>query len=175
MKKLSLIAILAAVLGFSVPAQAGENTFFGTGVGAALGGLLGSQFGHGDGRLAYTGLGVFTGGLIGNSMGRSMDRANAMYASRYYSYGPSYYSYSAPAYYQPTYVAPPAPPPRVVYVQPEVVEYRSVAVPTVVEEGPVGASRYCREFTQQIRIDGKVQESYGTACLQPDGTWRVER
>jgi len=31
----------------------------------------------------------------------------------------------------------------------------------------------CREFTQTIYIDGKKEVGRGTACRQPDGTWRI--
>lgn len=31
----------------------------------------------------------------------------------------------------------------------------------------------CREFTQTIYIDGKQETGRGTACRQPDGTWRI--
>jgi surface antigen len=32
---------------------------------------------------------------------------------------------------------------------------------------------YCREYQQTVTIDGKQERSYGTACRQPDGTWRI--
>lgn len=32
---------------------------------------------------------------------------------------------------------------------------------------------YCREFTKEVLIGGQVQQSYGTACMQPDGSWQV--
>jgi surface antigen len=32
---------------------------------------------------------------------------------------------------------------------------------------------YCREYQQTVTIDGKPQPSYGTACRQPDGSWKV--
>ncbi len=32
-------------------------------------------------------------------------------------------------------------------------------------------ARYCREYTTRGTIDGRVQQLYGTACRQPDGTW----
>lgn len=54
-------------------AQAGDNTLLGTLGGAALGGFIGNQFGHGAGSAVGTGVSVFIGGLIGNSVGRSMD------------------------------------------------------------------------------------------------------
>jgi hypothetical protein len=31
----------------------------------------------------------------------------------------------------------------------------------------------CREFQQNIIIDGKRQKAHGTACRQPDGSWRI--
>jgi len=184
MRRIFLTVALAVALsgGLSVTAYADGGELLGTLGGAALGGFVGSQFGSGTGRLAATGAGVFTGGLIGNALGSSYDR------SRYYgSYsglrytGPTYY---APTnYYEQNYVAPPAPPPpQIVYTQPTLVEYRT-REPAVVEGAYLdaepgidgGPSRYCREYTQQIRIGNEIKESYGTACLQPDGTWRIER
>jgi hypothetical protein len=77
-----------------------------------------------------------------------------------YHYG--YYHYP-PVYYPP-------PPPRVVYVPtpPPVMS----AVPTSpVYRAPSG--QYCREYQSTVTVGGQPQPSYGTACLQPDGTWRV--
>lgn len=34
--------------------------------------------------------------------------------------------------------------------------------------------RECREFHNNITIDGQQQQAFGTACLQPDGSWRIE-
>jgi surface antigen len=31
----------------------------------------------------------------------------------------------------------------------------------------------CREFITTIRVGGKQQQGYGTACRQPDGTWQI--
>ena len=30
----------------------------------------------------------------------------------------------------------------------------------------------CREFQRTITIGGKTEKAYGTACRQPDGTWK---
>ena len=60
-------------------------------------------------------------------------------------------------YYAPVYVAPP------VYVQP----YPGPA-PVYVAPQP-----YCREYTSTIIVNGQYQQTYGTACLQPDGSWRT--
>jgi len=32
--------------------------------------------------------------------------------------------------------------------------------------------RYCREFRQNVNIDGRSQEAYGTACQMPNGDWQ---
>ena len=32
---------------------------------------------------------------------------------------------------------------------------------------------YCREFQHEVTIGGAVQASYGRACLQPDGSWKI--
>ncbi len=34
--------------------------------------------------------------------------------------------------------------------------------------------RYCREYTEEIVIAGEKQQSYGTACRMPDGSWQVQ-
>lgn len=180
--RLILCAVIAAML-LPLPAMAGDKDLWGTALGAGVGGYLGSMIGKGDGRLAATGAGVFLGGALGNSIGSSLDRADSSYAGS----GGSFYSPSYPAFqsYEPNYVAPPAPPsPRIIYVEPEVIEYRRAPTPVYVEEGYLGPppaerrtehKRHCREFTQTIKIDGRTHESYGTACLRPDGTWQIER
>ena len=32
---------------------------------------------------------------------------------------------------------------------------------------------YCREFQHTVTIGGKTEDAYGTACRQPDGTWKI--
>ncbi|MSP87785.1 MAG: hypothetical protein EXQ92_03070 [Alphaproteobacteria bacterium] len=65
-------------------------------------------------------------------------------------------------------------PPQTVYVVP---------APTVITQ-PIPANpaspvyqttdgRQCREYQRTVFIDGMPQASYGTACLQPDGVWRI--
>ncbi|MCB2107672.1 MAG: hypothetical protein KDE14_08235 [Rhodobacteraceae bacterium] len=34
-------------------------------------------------------------------------------------------------------------------------------------------SQYCREFQQTITVGGRREEAYGTACQEPDGSWRL--
>lgn len=32
---------------------------------------------------------------------------------------------------------------------------------------------YCREYTQDVRVGGRLQRAYGVACLKPDGAWEI--
>lgn len=57
-------------------------------------------------------------------------------------------------------------PPRVVYVEPPRIV---VSPPAVTSPAP-----FCREFQKQIVIDGRTEQAYGLACLQPDGTWKIQ-
>ncbi len=42
-----------------------------------------------------------------------------------------------------------------------------------VREGSSSSGRYCREFQHKITVGGRLEEGYGTACRQPDGSWEV--
>jgi hypothetical protein len=87
----------------------------------------------------------------------------------YYYYGPRYY-YPPPAvYYYPHYV--PVAPPPVVYVPVPRGPAVAAQPASPVYQTPQG--QYCREYQGTLNIGGHPQPSYGTACLQPDGTWRL--
>lgn len=40
-------------------------------------------------------------------------------------------------------------------------------------EGRTLDGMYCREFQQTVIIGGRAEEAYGTACMQPDGSWMI--
>jgi hypothetical protein len=35
------------------------------------------------------------------------------------------------------------------------------------------STEYCREYTKTIQVGNRQQSGYGTACLQPNGDWRI--
>jgi surface antigen len=35
------------------------------------------------------------------------------------------------------------------------------------------SGQYCREYQQTIEVGGKKEQGYGTACRQPDGSWKI--
>ncbi len=38
---------------------------------------------------------------------------------------------------------------------------------------PQTEGRYCREYIRPASVAGRTQQTYGTACLQPDGDWQI--
>jgi surface antigen len=46
-------------------------------------------------------------------------------------------------------------------------------VVTPVRTYQTATGQYCREYTQTITIGGEKHQSYGTACRQPDGSWKI--
>jgi hypothetical protein len=91
-----------------------------------------------------------------------------------------HHRYWGPAYSYRYYAPPPvyyAPPPAVVYVPAPAYGPSSYAAPVAAQPtSPVYQSangQYCREYQTTVHVAGRPQPSYGTACLQPDGVWRV--
>ncbi len=71
--------------------------------------------------------------------------------------GPPVYYYPPP----PVYYFPPPPP--------------AFAPPPAAAVSPQAQPQACHEYQTTAIIDGKPQAVIGTACLQPDGTWRIVR
>ncbi len=151
-KKLALVAIVAVSLGACQ--TYGQKQAGGALLGAGLGGLLGSQFGSGGGKLAATALGVVAGGLIGNEIGSSLDRADQAYLQK------------------ATYKASAAPiGETITWSNPQSGNYGTVTPTREGVHSETGA--YCREYQQEITVGGRKQEGYGQACRQPDGSWKI--
>ena len=79
----------------------------------------------------------------------------------YYGHRPNYrYGYDDP--YVPPAASAQAPEPAPAYPQPA---EPAPATPEV--------SSYCREIIMDVVIGGVEQTAYGTACRQPDGSWKI--
>jgi len=44
---------------------------------------------------------------------------------------------------------------------------------SVLRDGHSSDGLYCREFQQTVTVGGRSEQAYGTACQQPDGSWRI--
>lgn len=151
----SAAALMIALALVGCAQGAGEKEVAGTLIGATVGGLLGSRFGHGEERALGAGIGVVMGGLIGSSIGRSLDEADRRYQAQAYQY-----SLERSRSGQAT-----------TWVNPDSGNGGSFT-PTRTYQREDGI--YCREFQQTVTIGGNEEQAYGTACRQPDGSWRIE-
>lgn len=159
--------VLTVSLGFAPAAQADSTVA--TILGGAGGAALGAQFGKGNGKLVTTAIGTLLGAGIGNSMGQSMERGDA-----------AYYNQRRPVYteqhvYREEWREPRHEKrrwhrhnkPQRQYADVRVNEY------AYYEQEPQVQQDYCREYTNNVKVGGRTQSSYGTACLQPDGSWKI--
>ena len=140
---------LAALCGLLISGCQPTREQQGQVIGAIAGGVLGNQVGRGSGRVAATIAGTMLGGYIGGSMGRLMDDGDRYRAGQALESMPTHQSTS--------------------WQNPDT-GYRYELTPT---RTYYAESRPCREYTTEAWIDGRRETVYGTACRQPDGTWRA--
>ena len=150
-----VLALGACAQGGAGPGEFGANkTTAGGLLGGVGGAVAGAQFGKGTGQLAATALGTILGAFAGSQVGSSLDRADANYA---HQAGQQAFE-SAPAGRS------------VAWANPDT-GHQGAITPTRTYEASPG--QYCREYTQAVEIGGKRETTYGTACRQPDGTWKI--
>lgn len=150
-----LIAVLSVA---PVPVAAedceGNKEVIGTVVGAILGGIVGSRFGKGGGKKAATVIGAVAGGYAGNRYGASLDCEDQQ------------------RHVETTHDAlenqPSGQPSS--WKNPDSGHSGSI---TPVKTWQRADGQYCRDYTQSIVIDGKVEEAAGTACREDSGLWRI--
>jgi surface antigen len=147
------IAVAALALALAGCEGAGPKQTGGGLIGAIGGAAIGSQFGSGTGQVAAIAAGTLLGAFAGSEIGRSLDANDrAQYeAAQARAYG-------APVGEQIAWNNPGS-------------GNSGVIVPTREGRRPDGA--YCREFQNTITVGGRREEAYGTACRQPDGSWRI--
>jgi surface antigen len=118
-------------------------------IGGVLGGVVGSQVGRGHGRTAATIVGTLVGAAVGGAVGRSMDDADRLKTA----HALENVRTGVPSTWR----------------NPDTGNEFTVT-PTRTQESSQGP---CREYTVDAVIAGKPDKVYGTACRQPDGSWRV--
>jgi surface antigen len=138
-------AVYAAPYGISTGLC--DRTLLGAAVGGAAGGLIASEVAHGDRRPAAIAGGALLGILLGGAIGNAMDQLDERCVGQVLEHAGSEQTV---AWRNPDSGA----------------SYQVTPTRTWEEEG-----RYCREYTTTVRIDGRPQQAYGTACRQPDGSW----
>ena len=132
----------------------GNKEAIGTVAGAILGGLLGSQVGKGSGQKAATVLGAVAGGYAGNRYGESLDCKDQQYHQQTAHEALEYQPSGRPSSWN----------------NPDSGHSGSV-MPTKTWQRETG--QYCRDYTQSIIVDGRVEEARGTACRDDRGNWQI--
>ncbi len=151
-RTLSAFVALTFLLSACVTDQGGKQ-LFGSLAGAAAGGWLGSKIGGGRGQLAAVAGGTLLGALVGGQIGRTMDDVDRLQARR-----AAEYARTAPIGQ------------TIQWNNPDTGNYGTV---TPTRGGYTADGAYCREFQQTVTVGTRIQEAYGTACRQADGSWKM--
>lgn len=146
--KALVFSVLSCSLLLSSCAQI-NNEGLGTVTGGAIGGLVGSQFGGGSGQVIAATGGAVIGAILGGSIGRSMDRLDRLEVQKVLETSPTGRA--------------------VGWTNPDTGNHYTVQPLRTyyTREQP------CREYITKAIIGGKVQQIYGKACRQADGSWRI--
>ena len=152
-KKIILILLVTGLFASSCT-DGGRKENMGTMLGTVGGAIIGSQFGKGPGTLITMGLGAAVGAMLGGSLGRNMDKRDkqlhSLASQNALENAPDgkLISWRNPNNGHNGYITP-------------IKTYQKM-------EG-----EYCREFQQVVKVNGKDQSAYGTACRKPDGSWQI--
>ncbi len=144
-----IILLVTTVVLSGCQGYGGSNEQSGVVVGAVLGGLLGNQVGRGSGRTAAIIVGTLVGSQIGGDIGRTMDDTDRLKVA---------HSLETIRTGVPT-----------TWRNPDT-SYEYSVLPTRTFQS---SGRPCREYTIDAIIGGRKEQVFGTACRQPDGSWRT--
>lgn len=151
----SLLIVSALITGLASCAQPGQsggitNAAGGTVLGGILGGLAGTQIGHGQGTTVAIIGGTLLGAFLGNRLGHALDQQSRIAADeaaqRAMETGRTQVRHTRQA---------------TIVVKPHH-RYR---------EG----YRICRNFTTDVKINGKTQVAQGVACKDSQGFWKIQQ
>ena len=156
MKRMVTLAVVAA-LGSPLVACTEQGGLDGATVGPVIGGLaggfLGSQFGEGSGKTVAAIGGALAGAWVGSQVVKGLSAQDR----KYYDQAATQAA-TAPVGQQITWYNPNS-------------GAQGSITPT--RQGTSSAGETCREYQQTVTIGGKTEKAYGTACKQPNGSWRI--
>lgn len=119
-------------------------------IGGLGGGIAGSQIGSGKGRDIAMVVGTLLGAAVGGAIGSSMDQTDVLRTQNALNYNRTG---QANAWKNPDTQA------------------QYTVTPTRTFKDNFGQD--CRDYTTVAIINGRREELHGTACRQPDGTWKA--
>lgn len=148
-KKIANISMIT-VMSFTIISCTKEDS--GTLLGAVGGAFAGGAITNNS--TVGVAVGTLAGAYLGREVGRSLDKADRqkMYTSTQSALETSQ-SGTTTEWYNPDS------------------GNRGTVTPQPAYENTQG--QYCREYQQTVTIGGQPETAYGTACRQPDGTWKI--
>ena len=151
--------LLIAALGTALSGCGGmgENETAGSILGGVAGAVVGNQFGSGDGKTAATALGAVIGAMVGGNVGRSLDATSRQRAGA-----------AAERALDTADVGE-----SIIWDNPDNAGGPAHGSATVTRQGADTQGRTCREFQQTVIIGGREEQSYGTACRDENGDWKI--
>ena len=149
LKATAVVALVVWVFTGCETVQGNPKTAIGGLGGAAVGGLIAAAAGGGGTAIAASVIGgALLGGLAGNLLDDRDKRMANEAAQRALETAPSGKA--------------------VAWTNPDSGHSGTVTPVRTFESGS-----YCREYQQTVTIGGRPENSFGTACRQPDGSWRI--
>jgi surface antigen len=152
------IAVAMLVVMLNGCAQTGQGiannpkTTMGGMLGAAGGGLIAAAAGGGTAGIIG---GVLLGGLLGGAIGNALDQRDKQLAAQNAQNTFEHARTGETSTWQ----------------NPDSGHSGSIT-PTNTFQNASG--QYCREYQQTITVGGEKHQGYGTACRQPDGSWKIQ-
>lgn len=147
----------SVIIAFSLPLASCSKEESGTLLGAIGGAVIGSAIGGkggGTGKVVAVAAGTLAGAYIGREIGRSLDRADRQAMQERTQYALE----SSPSGNTSNWHNPDSGNSGTITPQPAYTNK---------------SDEYCREYQQTVTVGGKTETAYGTACRQPDGTWKI--
>jgi surface antigen len=151
MKGVAVVALFAILTTGCATIEANPKTTIGAVGGGALGGLIAGAAGANPAAIAAATIGgVLVGGLVGNLLDERDKRLAAQAAQKAFESTPTG---------QP-----------VAWQNPDN-GHSGTVTPTKTYQTASGS--YCRQYETSVNIGGKLENAHGTACRQPDGSWKI--
>ena len=144
-----LAAVCCCLMALGCTTTKGPNEQAGMIIGGIMGGLIGQQVGDGRGQTAATIIGTLVGSSIGGAIGRSMDDTDRLKVG---------HSLETVRTGVPS-----------TWRNPDTQSQYTVTPTRTYEQG----GGPCREYSLEAVIGGENERLYGTACRQPDGSWKI--
>jgi len=151
LKAVAVVTLVIVALTGCATIESNPKTTIGAVGGGTVGGLIAAAAGGNPAAIAASVIGgILVGGLVGNLLDERDKKMAAEAERKALETAPSGTS--------------------VTWKNPDNGHAGTV---TPVRTYQTSTGQYCREYQTNVTIEGKSDKAYGTACRQPDGSWKI--